>query len=63
MQYKQNIHVLLPVERFEELRQLGYRLNTSRSELIRRSVNLLLERYKDRQDGQEKSERQSEYSN
>jgi metal-responsive CopG/Arc/MetJ family transcriptional regulator len=63
MQYKQNIHVLLPVERFEELRQLGYRLNTSRSELIRRAVNLLLERYKDRHDGQEKSERQSEYSN
>jgi len=45
MQYKQNVHILLPAETFEELRQLGHRTNFSRSELIRSAVNMLLKKY------------------
>jgi len=45
MQYKQNVHILLPAEKFEELRQLGHSVNLSRSELIRNAVNLLLKKY------------------
>ena len=46
MQYKQNVHILLPVEIFEELRDLGHRLNVPRSELVRKSIFLLLKKYK-----------------
>ncbi|MHC4266926.1 MAG: ribbon-helix-helix domain-containing protein [Planctomycetota bacterium] len=46
MQYKQNIHILLPAEKFEELRQLGHRVNLSRSELVRNAINMLLKKYK-----------------
>ncbi len=45
MQYKQNVHILLPAKTFEELRQLGHRVDLSRSELIRSAVNMLLEKY------------------
>jgi hypothetical protein len=45
MQYKQNVHVLLPVEIFEELRGLGYKLNVSRSVLIREAVCMVLKKY------------------
>ncbi len=45
MRYKQNVHILLPVEKFEELRQLGHKLSLSRSELIRSAVNMLLKKY------------------
>jgi hypothetical protein len=46
MQYKQNVHILLPVEKFEELKELGHRLNVPRSELVRKSILLLLKKYK-----------------
>jgi metal-responsive CopG/Arc/MetJ family transcriptional regulator len=45
MQYKQNVHVLLPVEIFEELRGLGHKLNVSRSKLVRIAVVSLLKKY------------------
>ncbi len=46
MQYKQNIHILLPAEKFEELRLLGHKLNFSRSQLVREAINLLLKKYR-----------------
>jgi metal-responsive CopG/Arc/MetJ family transcriptional regulator len=46
MEYKQNIHVLLPIEKFEELRKLGHKLNTSRSELVREAIYKLLRNYR-----------------
>ncbi len=46
MQYKQNVHILLPAEKFEELRQLGHKLNFSRSKLVREAINLLLKKYR-----------------
>ncbi len=46
MQYKQNVHILLHAEKFEELRQLGHRVNLSRSELVRNAINMLLKKYK-----------------
>jgi len=46
MQYKQNVHILLPAETFEELRQLGYRTNLSRSMLVREAICMLLRKYR-----------------
>ena len=45
MQYKQNVHILLPVEKFEELKQLGHRTNLSRSMLVREAICMLLKKY------------------
>ncbi|MBT3880699.1 MAG: ribbon-helix-helix domain-containing protein [Candidatus Scalindua sp.] len=45
MQYKQNLHVLLPVEIFQELRDLGHKLNVSRSKLVRIAVASLLKKH------------------
>ena len=42
MQYKQNLHVLLPVSTYEELRELGHKLDRSRSELAREAICKLL---------------------
>ncbi len=50
MQYKQNVHILLPAEKFEELRQLSHRVNLSRSELVRNAINMLLRKYKRKED-------------
>ncbi len=49
MQYKQNVHILLPADKFEELRQLGHKVNLSRSALIRNAVNLLLKKYRNKE--------------
>ncbi len=46
MQYKQNVHVLLPIEKFEELRELGHKLNLSRSRLVREAICMLLKKYR-----------------
>ena len=46
MVYKQNLHILLPVSTYEELRELGHRLNRPRSELAREAIDKLLRRYK-----------------
>ncbi len=46
MEYKQNIHILLPIEKFEALRELGHITNLSRSELVRLGINMLLKKYK-----------------
>jgi len=45
MQYKQNVHVLLPVKIFIELRALSHKLNVSRSVLIREAVCMVLKKY------------------
>jgi metal-responsive CopG/Arc/MetJ family transcriptional regulator len=45
MQYKQNVHVLLPVKIFIELRLLSHKLNVSRSVLIREAVCMVLKKY------------------
>jgi len=46
MQYKQNVHVLLPCKIFIELRALSHKLNVSRSLLIREAVCMVLKKYK-----------------
>ncbi len=45
MEYKQNVHVLLPIEKFEELRELGHKLTLPRSELVRKGIDLILRKY------------------
>jgi metal-responsive CopG/Arc/MetJ family transcriptional regulator len=40
--YKQNLHILLPVKKYEELRELGHKMNVSRSELAREAIYKLL---------------------
>jgi len=42
MVYKQNLHILLPVSTYEELRELGHKLNRPRSELAREAICKLL---------------------
>ncbi len=46
MVYKQNLHILLPIHTYEELRELGHKLNTSRSELVREAIYKLLRNYR-----------------
>ena len=46
MVYKQNLHILLPAETFEELRQLGRELDLSRSMLVREAICMLLRKYR-----------------
>ena len=46
MQYKQNVHILLPAEKFKELRELGHKLNVSRSTLVRMAVVSLLKKHR-----------------
>ncbi len=50
MVYKQNLHILLPIDKYEELRELGYELNTSRSELAREAIYKLLRSHNRRKD-------------
>ena len=42
MVYKQNLHILLPIDKYEELRELGHKLNLPRSELAREAIYKLL---------------------
>ena len=42
MVYKQNLHILLPVTTYEELRELGHKLNRPRAELAREAIYKLL---------------------
>ncbi len=46
MVYKQNLHILLPIGKYEELRELGHKMNVSRSELAREGISLILKRYR-----------------
>lgn len=46
MIYKQNLHVLVPIDQFEQLRQVGHKMNISRSELAREAISMLLKKYK-----------------
>ncbi len=46
MEYKQNVHILISAKKFEELRGLGNKLNLSRSELVREGVDLILRKYR-----------------
>jgi len=46
MQYKQNIHILLPVDKFEELKTLTFKFDKSLSVLVREGVNLVIKKYK-----------------
>lgn len=48
MVYKQNFHILLPINTFEELRQLSHKMNMSRSELAREAIAALLKKYQRR---------------
>ncbi len=42
MVYKQNLHILLPIDKYEELRELSHKMNVSRSELARKAIYKLL---------------------
>ena len=46
MVYKQNLHILLPVNTYEELRELGHKMNVSRSELARKAIYKLLKSHR-----------------
>jgi len=46
MVYKQNLHILLPVSTYEELRELGHKMNVSRSELARKAIYKLLKSHR-----------------
>ena len=46
MRYKTGFHFLVPVDEYEELRDLSYKLGTSRGELVRRAVSLFLKKYR-----------------
>jgi len=46
MVYKQNLHIMLPVSAYEELRELGHKLNRPRSELAREAIYKLLRSYR-----------------
>ena len=46
MLYKQNFHVLIPIDTFEQLRQLGHNINMSRSELAREAIDTLLKKHR-----------------
>ena len=54
MQYKQNLHVLLPVKEFEELRELGHKLSCSKSEIVREGVGLVLRKYQKKENLKER---------
>ncbi len=45
MVYKQNLHVLVPIDQFEQLRRLGHKMNISRSVLAREAISMLLKKY------------------
>lgn len=45
MVYKQNLHILLPADTYEELRNLGHQLRVSRAELARQAIGILLKKY------------------
>ncbi len=46
MVYKQNLHILLPIGKYEELRELGHKMNVSRSELARKAIYKLLKSHR-----------------
>ncbi len=46
MQYKQNLHILLPVNTYEELRELGHKMNVPRSQLARKAIYMLLKNHR-----------------
>lgn len=48
MVYKQNLHILIPIDKFEQLRELGHRMNMSRSELAREAIFTLLKKHQKR---------------
>lgn len=45
MVYSQNFHILLPINEYEKLRELGHKLNQSRSELARQAISTLLNKH------------------
>ena len=46
MVYKQNLHILLPIDKYEELSALGHKMDVSRSELVREAICKLLRSHK-----------------
>lgn len=45
MDYKVNVHVLLPANEFEELRNLSFRKKNPRSKLIREAISAYLRKH------------------
>ena len=48
MVYKQNLHILLPVDTYEQLKELGHKMNVSRSELARQAICKLLRSHREK---------------
>jgi len=46
MELKQSCNVFLPVKQYGEIRELGHKLNVPYSELMREGVDLVLKRYR-----------------
>ncbi len=45
MKYTHNIHFLIPVEKYERLKDIGKRLDVPRSEIVRQGVEKMITKY------------------
>ncbi len=45
MEYTANIHFLLPVEKYERLKDISKRLDVPRSEIVRQGVDRIITEY------------------
>ncbi len=46
MEYKQNFHVLLPIEKFKELKEVSKALDVPRAKIVREALDVVLRKYK-----------------
>lgn len=45
MQYQHNVHFLLPIQKFEELKNVSRERDIPRSEIVREGLDLVLQKY------------------
>jgi hypothetical protein len=48
MSYMQNLHILLPVDSYEQLRVLSFKMKVPRAELVREGIYSILKKYEKR---------------
>ncbi len=60
MQYKQNVHILLPIEIFEELKAVGKKSDLSRSELAREGIGMVLRKYRRKENRKDEGSNKNE---